>query len=57
LAPRTQFPSVCKIDGATQRSIGHGRLQRVMDSDANFVTPKDMLVSLRDNDRQLGANL
>src|SRR4026209_2086645 len=32
-----------KIGGTTLRSIGHiGRLQRVLDNDADFVTPLDM---------------
>src|SRR5262249_43102730 len=35
---------VRKIGGTTLRSIGHiGRLQRVLDNDADFVTPLDML--------------
>ena len=53
----TDAISECLQDRRRHQSIGHGLLQRVLDSDANFVTPKDMLVSLRDNDRQLGANL
>src|SRR5215470_17169002 len=33
-----------KIGGTTLRSIGHiGRLQRVLDNDADYVTPLDML--------------
>src|SRR6266540_81013 len=40
------------------RSIGHiGRLQRVLDNDADFVTPLDMLAELRDDNKQLTANL
>ena len=40
------------------RSIGHiGRLQRVADNDADFVTPMDMLAELRDDNKQLVANL
>src|ERR1700737_533527 len=47
-----------KIGGTTLRSIGHiGRLQRVLDNDADFVTPLDMLAELRDDNRQLAANL
>jgi starvation-inducible DNA-binding protein len=47
-----------KIGGATIRSIGHiGRLQRVLDNDAEFVTPLDMLAELRDDNKQLAANL
>ncbi|MGA0533238.1 Dps family protein [Hansschlegelia sp. KR7-227] len=39
---------VRKIGGTTIRSIGHiGRLQRVEDNDADFVTPQDMLAELR----------
>src|ERR1700681_4300802 len=49
---------VRKIGGATLRSIGHiGRLQRVLDNDADFVTPSDMLAELRDDNRQLAARL
>src|SRR5215216_5626297 len=49
---------VRKISGTTLRSIGHiGRLQRVLDSDADFVTPLDMLAELRDDNKQLAANL
>jgi starvation-inducible DNA-binding protein len=49
---------VRKIGGTTLRSIGHvGRLQRVLDNDADFVTPPDMLAELRDDNRQLVASL
>jgi starvation-inducible DNA-binding protein len=49
---------VRKIGGTTVRSIGHiGRLQRILDNDADFVTPSDMLAELRDDNRQLAANL
>ena len=49
---------VRKIGGTTLRSIGHiGRLQRVLDNDADFVTPMDMLAELRDDNKQLAANL
>src|SRR5512140_3534705 len=41
---------VRKIGGTTVRSIGHiGRLQRVLDNDADYVTPQDMLAELRDD--------
>jgi starvation-inducible DNA-binding protein len=47
-----------KIGGPTIRSIGQiGRLQRVKDNDAEFVTPQDMLAELRDDNRQLVASL
>lgn len=49
---------VRKIGGATLRSIGHvARLQRVLDNDADFVTPLDMLAELRDDNVQLVARL
>jgi starvation-inducible DNA-binding protein len=38
------------------RSIGHiGRMQRIQDNDADFVTPLDMLAELRDDNKQLEA--
>src|SRR5262249_31316646 len=47
-----------KIGGTTLRSIGHiSRLQRVLDNDADFVTPLDMLAELRDDNKQLVASL
>jgi starvation-inducible DNA-binding protein len=43
-----------KIGGTTLRSIGHiARLQRLLDNDADFVTPDDMLSELRDDNKQL----
>ena len=49
---------VRKIGGTTLRSIGHiGRLQRIEDNDADFVTPKDMLAELRDDNKQLVAHM
>jgi len=49
---------VRKIGGTTVRSIGHiGRLQRVLDNDAPFVTPADMLSELRDDNKQLVASM
>ena len=49
---------VRKIGGMTLRSIGQiGRLQRVLDNDAEFVTPGDMLAELRDDNKQLAAGL
>ena len=49
---------VRKIGGTTLRSIGHiGRLQRIFDNDAEFVTPLDMLAELRNDNRQLAASL
>ena len=47
---------VRKIGGTTLRSIGHiGRAQRILDNDADFVTPIDMLAELRDDNRQITA--
>ena len=49
---------VRKIGGMTLRSIGQvGRLQRVMDNDAEYVTPLDMLAELRDDNKELAANM
>src|SRR5690348_14641945 len=49
---------VRKIGGMTLRSIGHiGRLQRVLDNDAEYVTPLDMLAELREDNKQLVARL
>jgi len=49
---------VRKIGGTTLRSIGHiGRLQRLLDNDADFVTPLDMLAELRDDNGQLVSRL
>jgi starvation-inducible DNA-binding protein len=47
---------VRKIGGTTLRSIGHiGRLQRLLDNDAEFVSPSAMLAELRDDNRRLTA--
>jgi len=49
---------VRKIGGTTVRSIGHiGRLQRIKDNDADFVTPLDMIAELRDDNKDLTARL
>src|SRR5258707_3724476 len=49
---------VRKLGGTTLRSTGHiCRLQRVLDNDADFVTPLDMLAELRDDNKQLVANV
>jgi starvation-inducible DNA-binding protein len=49
---------VRKIGGTTLLSIRHiGRLQRVVDNDSDFVTAMDMLAELRDDNKQLVANL
>src|SRR5579862_8712521 len=47
---------VRKVGGTTLRSVGHiGRLQRVLDNDAEYVTPLDMLAELRDDNKALTA--
>ncbi|MEI9888852.1 MAG: DNA starvation/stationary phase protection protein [Rhizomicrobium sp.] len=49
---------VRKIGGTTLRSIGHiGRLQRILDNDADYVTPLDMLAELREDNKQLTASM
>lgn len=43
-----------KIGGTTIRSTGHiGRLQRLKDNDAEYVTPLDMLAELREDNKEL----
>ena len=45
---------VRKVGGTTLRSIGHiAKLQRVLDNDADYVEPKDMLAELREDNRDL----
>ena len=49
---------VRKIGGTTLRSVGHiARLQRVLDNDADFVPPQDMLAELRDDNTDLTARM
>jgi starvation-inducible DNA-binding protein len=49
---------VRKVGGATIRSIGHvARLQRVLDNDADYVSPLDMLAELRDDNKQLARRM
>lgn len=49
---------VRKVGGTTLRSIGHiARLQRVKDNDADYVTPRDMLAELREDNLELTARL
>jgi starvation-inducible DNA-binding protein len=43
-----------KIGGATLRSIGDiARRQRILDNDADYVEPNDMLAELREDNKQL----
>ena len=47
-----------KVGGTTLRSIGHiAKLQRLADNDAAFVTPRDMLAELRDDNGRLAASM
>jgi starvation-inducible DNA-binding protein len=49
---------VRKLGRTTLRSVGHiGRLQRVLDNDADHVTPLDMLAELRKDNIELAARL
>jgi starvation-inducible DNA-binding protein len=49
---------VRKVGGTTLRSIGHiARLQRVLDNDAEYVTPLDMLAELRDDNKRLAERM
>lgn len=49
---------VRKIGGTTLRSIGQvARLQRVLDNDADYVEPQDMLAELRDDNGELAAHM
>ena len=47
---------VRKVGGTTLRSIGHiGRMQRILDNDADYVTPLEMLAELRGDNEQLAS--
>jgi starvation-inducible DNA-binding protein len=49
---------VRKIGGLTLRSIGHiARTQRVLDNDAEYVEPLDMLAELADDNKTMAARL
>src|SRR5882724_813607 len=49
---------VRKLGGLTLRSIGHiGRTQRVLDNDAEYVEPLDMLAELAEDNRTLATRL
>ncbi len=49
---------VRKIGGTTLRSIGQiGRLQRVLDNEADYVTAQDMLAELRTDNMELAARM
>jgi starvation-inducible DNA-binding protein len=47
-----------KVGGSTLRSIGHiARTQRILDNDAAYVEPSDMLAELREDNKTLAARL
>jgi starvation-inducible DNA-binding protein len=47
-----------KLGGSTLRSIGHiARTQRILDNDAEYVEPLDMLAELREDNKTLAAHL
>src|SRR3954447_14340639 len=49
---------VRKLGGNTIRSIGQiKKLQRVLDNDADYVTPQDMLAELRHDNKRLTRNM
>ena len=49
---------VRKVGGVTLKSIGQiGKLQRIADNDADYVTPLDMLAELRENNRDLAFRM
>src|SRR5437588_6029293 len=49
---------VRKLGGTTLRSIGHiARTQRVLDNDADYVTPLDMLAELREDNARLADRM
>lgn len=49
---------VRKVGGTTLRSIGHiARQQRVLDNDAEYVDPVDMLAELREDNKDFVARL
>jgi len=49
---------VRKLGESTLRSIHHiARLQRLVDNDADYVTPVDMLAELREDNKKLAAGL
>jgi starvation-inducible DNA-binding protein len=47
-----------KLGGTTLRSIGHiARIQRIVDNDADYVDPLDMLAELHEDNKTLVARL
>jgi starvation-inducible DNA-binding protein len=49
---------VRRVGGSTLKSIGHiARTQRLLDNDADYVEPLDMLAELREDNKTLAARL
>ncbi|RUV69740.1 MAG: DNA starvation/stationary phase protection protein [Mesorhizobium sp.] len=49
---------VRKVGGTTLRSVGQiARIQRLLDNDAEYVTPQDMLAELAEDNRRLAGFL
>jgi starvation-inducible DNA-binding protein len=47
-----------KLGGKALHSIGQvKKLQRVLDNDADYVSPQDMLAELREDNKQLAKNM
>jgi starvation-inducible DNA-binding protein len=47
-----------KVGGSTLKSIGHiARTQRILDNDAEYVEPLDMLAELREDNKMLASRL
>src|ERR1700740_696657 len=47
---------VRKLGAATLHSVGHiAKLKRVLDNDADYVTPLDMLAELRDDNKDMAG--
>ena len=52
--PDISAERVRKLGPTTIRSVGHiKRLQRVLDNDADYVTPLDMLAELREDNKEM----
>ena len=49
---------VRKVGGGTIKSVGHiARLQRVLDNDADYVTPLDMIAELREDNARMAERM
>ena len=58
LAQRVAKFRRARLGAGRHRTLGHiGRLQRLSDNDAEYVTPSDMLAELREDNKQLTASM